>query len=209
LRVNPTNPEPEHIREAAEVIRGGGLVICPTETVYGLFANAYNIDAVKRIFEVKGRLTSVALPVQVGDASSLEEVALELTECAKRLVERFMPGPITLVVWKNPELPDIVTAGGDTVGVRIPDHPVALALLREVGLPLVATSANRSGEPEPKDAEEAIRQLGEVVDIALDAGATRYRVVSTVVDTTVDPPRILREGAIPAEEIRKVIGRVD
>lgn len=207
--MNPTNPEPEHIREAAEAIRKGGLVICPTETVYGLFADAYNIEAVQRVFDAKGRAATAALPVQVGDTAGMEEVALELSESAKRLAERFMPGPITLILRKNPEMPDIVTAGGDTVGVRIPDHPVALALLREIRLPLVATSANRSGEQEPKDADEAVRQLGEAVDIVLNAGPTTFGVASTVVDTMVNPPRILREGAIPVEEIRKVIGRID
>ncbi|MDO8586887.1 MAG: L-threonylcarbamoyladenylate synthase [Armatimonadota bacterium] len=208
LKVDSADPDVAAVREAAAVIRAGGLVIFPTETVYGLAANALDPQAVMKVFEAKKRPLMAALPVQVGYRAKLEEVSDELSEAARLLSERWMPGPITLVVRRKAGIPDIVTAGGDTVGVRIPDDPVALAILREVGTPIVATSANVSGEPDPRDAEEAIRQVGAFVEVVLDAGPARYGMASTVVDTTVAPPRILRAGAISADEIRKTVGEL-
>ena len=184
------------------------MVIFPTETVYGLAANALDRDAVHKVFDAKLRPSALPLPVQVGDRASIEEVAVELSRDAMRLAESFMPGPITLVVRRSPAIPDIVTAGGETVGVRIPDNTVALALLKEVGGPIVATSANVSGREEPRDAADAIRQIGGSVDVVLDAGPARYGKPSTVVDTTVSPPRILRKGALSADEIDKALGEL-
>ncbi|MDO8682150.1 MAG: L-threonylcarbamoyladenylate synthase [Armatimonadota bacterium] len=208
FKVDPDNPDPIAIREAAEAIHGGGLVIFPTETVYGLAANALNPDAVMGVFLAKGRAFGCPLPVQVGDKAKIGEVAVELSEAAIRLAERFMPGPITLIVRRSSIIPDVVTAGGATVGVRIPDDPVALSLLRDANTPIVATSANISGQSEPRDAEEAIRQVGALVDVVLDAGPAKYGVASTVIDTTVTPPRIVRLGAIPMEEIREIVGEL-
>jgi L-threonylcarbamoyladenylate synthase len=208
LRVDPEEPDLELIREAASVIRSGGLVIFPTETVYGLACNALDPSAVRKVFAAKQRPISAALPIQVGDKSSLAEVADELSGVALRLAERYMPGPITLIVRRNGRIPDVVTAGAETVGVRIPDNRIALALLKEVGGPIVATSANISGCSDPTSADEAVSQIGEHVDIVLDAGQSEHGVASTVVDTTVNPPRVLRKGAISVEDIRQVVGEV-
>jgi len=208
LKVDPERPDLDLIRVAADVIRSGGLVIFPTETVYGLAANALDPRAVKKVFEAKQRPLTAALPIQVGDRSALAEVADELSDVALRLCERYMPGPITLIVRRNVGLPDVVTAGAGTVGVRIPDNRVALALLREVGGPIVATSANVSGRSDPISADQAIGQIGGHVDVVLDAGPTRHGVASTVVDTTMDPPRVLRIGAISMEEIRQIVGEI-
>lgn len=206
LKINPEQINQEFIDETAHVIRNGGLVIFPTETVYGLAANALDSSAVRKVFEAKRRPLTAPLPIQVGDKALLAEVADELSDVAVRLAERFMPGPITLVVSKGPAVSDLVSSGGKTVGVRIPDDPIALALLRAVAGPIVATSANLSEQNAPTSADEAIRQIGEAVDIVLDAGPCKHGVASTVIDTTVSPPRIVRQGAISAEEIRKVIG---
>ena len=206
MKVDAENPDAGAIREAAAVIRGGGLVVFPTETVYGLAANAFDVKAVRKVFEAKSRSFSSPLPVQVGDRASIEEVAVDPSDDATRLADRFMPGPITLILRRNPAISDIVTAGGETIAVRIPDNVVAIALLREFGGPIVATSANVSGQQEPRDAAEAIKQIGASVDVVLDAGPTRYGEPSTVVDTTVTPPRVVRQGALSADEIRKVIG---
>jgi L-threonylcarbamoyladenylate synthase len=208
FKVDPETPEPEAIREAGEAIRSGQLVIFPTETVYGLAANALDCEAVRMVFQAKRRALSIPLPVQVGDRARIAEVAVELSRAARLLIERFMPGPITLVLRRNPAIPNVVTAGGDTVGVRIPDNPVALALLKEAGMPIVATSANLSGRPEPLNADEAVEQVGKCVDIVLDAGPSRLGRASTVIDTTVDPPRVLRRGALTVKEIREVIGEL-
>lgn len=206
LKVDPAKPESEAIREAADAIRAGRLVIFPTETVYGLAANALDAEAVRRVFEAKKRPLSMPLPVQVGDKARIAEVAVELSRTARLLIERFMPGPVTLILRRNPAIPDLVASGGDTVGVRIPDNPVALALLQEAGVPIVATSANLSGQPDPLDADAAMKQVGGFVDVSLDAGPSLLGHASTVVDATVDPPRLLRRGALTIEQIREVIG---
>jgi L-threonylcarbamoyladenylate synthase len=208
LRVDPEHPDLNLIRDAASVISSGGLVVFPTETVYGLAANALDLDAVRKVFEAKMRPLTAALPIQVGDISALAEVAGELSDIALRLAEHFMPGPITLIVRASAGLPGVVTARAETVGVRIPDNRVALALLHEVGGPIVATSANLSGQADPTSADEAITRIGGHVDIVLDAGPTRHGVASTVVDTTVTPPRVLRKGAISVAEIRQVVGEL-
>lgn len=208
-KVDPHNPDPDAIREAADVVRRGELVVFPTETVYGLAADALSEAAVRRVFDAKGRAEEHPLPVQVAGVEQLGLVASDVPDAAKALAERFWPGPLTIVLPKNRSLPDIVTGGRDTVGVRVPDHAVALALLREVGGPIIATSANVSGRSAPRSAGCAIRGFGNMVAVILDAGESKIGVASTVVDVSVVPPRILRRGAISAEEIRAVVGEVD
>jgi len=203
------NPDPEAVREAAAAIRRGELVVFPTETVYGLAADALNEAAVQRVFEAKSRRDTHALPVQVAAMEQLSRLAREVPEAAEKLVRRFCPGPITLVLPKSDALPDIVTGGAPTVGVRIPDHAVALALLGELGSPIVATSANISGRSAPRSAGCAIRGFANMVAVVLDAGETTIGVASTVVDVSVTPARILRLGAVSAREIREVLGEVD
>jgi L-threonylcarbamoyladenylate synthase len=208
-KVDPHSPDRDAIREAADAIRRGELVVFPTETVYGLAADALNEAAVKRVFDAKGRAERHPLPVQVAGVEQLGQVASEVPDAAKVLAERFWPGPLTIVLPRNPSVPDIVTGGRDTIGVRVPEHLVALALLREIGGPIIATSANLSGRSAPRSAECAISEVGSKVSVVLDAGESEIGVASTVVDVSVVPPRILRRGAIDAEELRAVLGEVD
>jgi len=201
LKVDSRRPDPDSIRQAADAIRAGELVIFPTETVYGLAADAVNEAAIRRVFEAKGRMEGHPLPVQVGGIEQLAGVVARAPVSAAILARKFWPGPLTLVMEKAASLSELVTAGTGKVGVRVPDHPVALALLRELGTPIVASSANLTGEPPAGNAEDAIRQLGGSVAVVLDSGESEIGVVSTVVDVTVDPPVILRRGAIGDEAI--------
>lgn len=197
--------DPEAIREASGIIRRGGLVVFPTETVYGLGADAFNGMAVARIFEVKGRPRFDPLIVHVGWPEELRRLCLRVDERAWRLVERFWPGPLTLVLPKRPEVPDIVTAGLKTVAVRMPSHPVALALIRESKTPVAAPSANTFGRLSPTRVEHVLGDLGEKVDLILDGGPCPIGVESTIVALE-DGPRLLRPGGIPVEEIEEITG---
>jgi L-threonylcarbamoyladenylate synthase len=208
LRVNPTEPEREVIAEAAAVIRSGGLVAFPTETVYGLGADALNEAAVRRIFEVKGRPPDNPIIVHVADRDSVYLLASEVPRAAEELISRFWPGPLTLVL-KRTELVPAVTCGGlETVAVRMPAHQVALELIREAGIPIAAPSANVSGSPSPTSAEHVLRDLGGKIEMVLDGGPAEIGVESTVIDMTIDPPELLRPGGLPLEEIEGVIGHV-
>jgi len=209
LKVDPNNPDMQAIRVAADAIRRGELVIFPTETVYGLAADAFNEAAVKAVYDAKGRLDHQPLPVQVGSVQDVFRAAEFMSPEARRLAEMYWPGPLTLVLNKSASLPSIVTSGGDTVGVRVPDHPVALGLVKELGSPIVATSANVSGRPAPRTAVEAIRDVGENVSVVLDGGDSRFGIASTVVDMTVSPPKIVRRGSVEVADIRKVLGEVE
>jgi L-threonylcarbamoyladenylate synthase len=209
LVVDPKAIAPDVITRAAEVLRRGGLVAFPTETVYGLGANALDAAAVARIFEAKGRPANNPLIVHVGDAAEAQRVASAWPETATRLAERFWPGPLTLVLPKRPEVPDLVTAGGPTVAVRVPAHPVAMALLRAVGLPIAAPSANRSSELSPTRAEHVLRGLAGRIDLILDAGPTTGGIESTVLDLTTQPPRLLRPGLVGPADLEALIGPIE
>lgn len=206
LVVDGTVADSEAFAEAARVLRGGGLVAFPTETVYGLAANALDASAVARIFAAKGRPANNPLIVHVGDAAGVREVAADWPAFAQRLAERFWPGPLTLVLPRRDLVPDIVTAKGPTVAVRVPAHPVAQALLRAVALPLAAPSANRSTELSPTRAEHVLRGLEGRIDLVLDGGPTVGGIESTVLDVTTMPPRLLRPGLIGVAELEAVIG---
>lgn len=206
LAVDPTVPSPEALAEAARLLGGGGLVAFPTETVYGLGANALDASAVARIFAAKGRPANNPLIVHLADAAQVGEVAADWPESATRLAERFWPGPLTLVLPKRDCVPDIVTARGPTVAVRVPAHPVAQALLRAVALPLAAPSANRSTELSPTRAEHVLRGLEGRIDLLLDGGPTAGGIESTVLDVTRMPPRLLRPGLVGVAELEAVIG---
>lgn len=201
LQVDPVNPQPAIMKQAGAAVRRGELVAFPTETVYGLAADAFNLEAVARVYEVKGRPAGNPLPVQVASADDLSGLAREIPEAAWPLMEAFFPGPLTLVLPASGGLPDLVTAGTGKVGIRVPDHPVALALIREAGGPIVAPSANISGEPPPTTAEEVLAYLDGRIEIVLDAGPTQLKTASTVVDLTERPPKILRVGSISAEAV--------
>jgi len=197
----------EKIKKAAEIIKSGGVVAFPTETVYGLGANAYDEQAVKKIFELKGRPQDNPLIVHISKKQDVYIVAREIPEKAKVLIREFWPGPLTLVLPKNPSIPDIVTAGLDTVAVRMPDHPIALKLIRLSGVPIAAPSANISGKPSATQPEHIKKYFGEKV--FLIEGKVKIGIESTVLDLTEDVPKILRPGAITKEMIERKIGKVE
>ncbi len=198
----------QQIQQAAARLREGRLVAFPTETVYGLGANAFDFLAVSRIFEAKGRPQTSPLIVHVSSIEMARELAEEWPERAQQLAERFWPGPLTLVVKKKPIIPDIVTAGVPTVGLRMPAHPVALALLREAGIPVAAPSANRFTQLSPTTAEHVRRGLGHCVDYILDGGPCEVGIESTVLSVATEVAAILRPGGISRSEIEDVIGPV-
>jgi L-threonylcarbamoyladenylate synthase len=204
--VDPVLPDPAIIAQAAGVIRGGGLVGMPTETVYGLAANALDPAAIARVYSAKGRPSHNPLIAHVADANGARHLAAEWPIMAQALAARFWPGPLTLVVRRKAMVPAELTAGLDTFGVRVPDHPVALALIRAVGLPLAAPSANKFTEVSPVTAQQVARGLGGAVNLILDAGRTRVGIESTVVDVSGATPIILRPGMISREEIEGVVG---
>ena len=189
------------IDQAAATLRAGGLVAFPTETVYGLGANALDEDAVRRLFAVKGRPVDNPLIVHLDDASHLDAVVSTVTPLARRLAARYWPGPLTLVLQAAPAVPAVTRGGLETVAVRVPDHPVALRLLRAAGVPVAAPSANRSGRPSPTTAEHVRADLGDAVDVIVDGGPCGLGLESTVVDARGAVPIVLREGMITREEL--------
>jgi L-threonylcarbamoyladenylate synthase len=203
--------DPDSLAEAADRLRRGLLVALPTETVYGLGANALDPAAVARIFAAKGRPSTNPLIVHVPDAAAARGLASDWPPAADALAAAFWPGPLTLVVEKAPAIPDIVTAGGPTVGLRVPDHPVALELLRLAGVPVAAPSANRSEEVSPTTAQHVADSLGPWTDdlLILDGGPCRVGIESTVVDMTDGAaPCVLRPGMVTAEQVAAVAGAV-
>ena len=198
----------DSIARAAVLLRQGGVVAFPTETVYGLGALAFDARAVARIFEIKGRPSFDPLIVHVADRPMLAEVAAAVPPAAETLIERFWPGPLTLVLAKRPAVPGLVTAGLSTVAVRMSDHAVARALLEAVGSPLAAPSANPFGGLSPTRAEHVARMLGDRVDLILDGGATMHGIESTIV--ALEPrPVLLRPGAVTVERIEAAIGPLE
>lgn len=196
----------QDLDRAASLIRGGRLVAFPTETVYGLGANALDARAVARIYEAKGRPWASPLIVHVSDEAMARTVTAEWPDAAHRLAERFWPGPLTVIVHKAPIVSDLVTAGLDSVGVRVPSHPVALELIRRAGVPIAAPSANRFGEISPTTAEHVRASLGDRVDLILDAGPSQVGIESTVVSLRRSPPAILRPGMITEEQLEAATG---
>jgi len=195
------------IQDAVEILRSGGLVAFPTETVYGLGADALNEKAVQKVFEVKGRPSENPLIVHIASLEIAWHFTAEISDKGLKLIKRFWPGPITLITRRKAIVPDIVTAGLDTVAIRIPNHPVSLELLKRFGGGIVGPSANISGRPSPTSAEHVYHDLNGKIDIILDAGPTTIGMESTVIDITVDPPVILRVGGLSREDIEKEIGK--
>ena len=192
------------IARAAAAIRAGALVAFPTETVYGLGAHALDADAVAKIFAAKGRPAGDPVIVHVADVAALDDLAASVPPAARVLVSAFWPGPLTVIVARGVSVPLRVTAGGETVAVRMPAHAVALALLRAAGVPIAAPSANRFSRPSPTTADDVAEDLGDRVDMILDGGPTTHGVESTVVDCTGSAPVVLRPGAITVEALRAV-----
>ena len=197
----------EDMTAAARIIRDGGLVAVPTETVYGLAGCGLNEDAVLQIYEVKGRPAVKPLSLMVPDAEALERYGVDVPEQAKLLASRFWPGPLTVVVKARGEIPPIVLAGGKTVGLRCPDHPLTLRLLRECALPLAAPSANPSGEESPKTAQQVLDYFDGKIDCVIDGGPCGLGRESTIIDMSAAPFCILRQGALPEEEIAEALAQ--
>ncbi|HUG89445.1 MAG TPA: L-threonylcarbamoyladenylate synthase [Planctomycetaceae bacterium] len=196
------------VEHAARLLRDGGLVAFPTETVYGLGANALSATAVARVFEAKERPRFDPLIVHVHEAAQIERLAPGVPDQARVLIERFWPGPLTLVLPKTDLVPDLVTSALPTVALRSPDHAIALELLRRAGVPVAAPSANLFGRLSPTEAAHVAEQLGDRIDYILDGGPCRVGVESTVLDVSREPATLLRPGGLPLEEIEAVIGPV-
>ena len=195
----------EKIRQAAEVLRGGGLVAFPTETVYGIGAAAFDEEAVRRVYEAKGRPQDNPMIVHIARASDISLLAKSLTPSVVKLADAFWPGPLTMVLEKKEEVPDCTTGGLNTVGVRLPDSLAALELIRAAGVPIAAPSANLSGSPSPTKAAHVIADLDGKVDVILAGPECRVGIESTVIDMTTDPPLILRPGVVTRDDIETVL----
>ncbi len=193
--------------QAAELLRQGKLVALPTETVYGLAADAAQEQAVRANYDAKGRPEAKPLNVLVDGMAMVEAVCRDIPADAYQLAEAFWPGPLTMILWGNGTLPPIVPAGGNTQGVRCPDHPDTLAVIKALGRPLACPSANLSGQPSPRSAGDVLAQLGGRIDGVLDGGPCSVGVESTILDLTVAPYRILRQGGLLKEQIETVLGR--
>lgn len=208
IKIDSFNIDRELIDEAGRILRNGGLVAFPTETVYGLGANALNAEAVASIFAAKGRPSDNPLIVHISDTASVNDLADDVTIQAQRVMEAFWPGPLTVVLPKKPVIPDEVTGGLNTVALRMPDHPVALALIGSAGVPVAAPSANTSGKPSPTTADHVLADLKGRIDMVVDGGACRVGLESTVLDLSSDNPVILRPGGITREALEGVLGHI-
>jgi L-threonylcarbamoyladenylate synthase len=209
VKVDPENIDYNIIKEAADIINRGGLVVFPTETVYGIGADALNDKAVDKIFKAKGRPQDNPLIVHIAEYNELYDLALEVPEEAELLAEKFWPGPLTMILYKKRILSDKITAGLNTAAIRLPLNKIALALIKESKKPIAAPSANISGRPSPTEASHVIEDLMGKVDMIIDGGSTYIGLESTVVDMTSSVPMILRPGGVTAEDIRSVLGECD
>lgn len=201
--VNPSTKITLQVDRAIEILKAGGIVAFPTDTVYGLGGDAFNSEVAERIYRVKQRPRSLPLPVLLADLTQVAAVVGPVPEIARFLMKRFWPGGLTLVLPKGASLPEIISAGGDKVAIRIPNHIVPLALIHGLGGPIIGTSANISDKPSPVTAQEVEQQLGSQVDLIVDMGRCPGGLESTVVDVTGETPVILRQGIIPEDEIKR------
>lgn len=209
IKVDPENIDYKVIDDAAHLLNKGQVVAFPTETVYGLGANALRKDAVDKIFKAKGRPSDNPLIVHIYDECQLDSLVSRLSEKVKKAMSLFWPGPLTVILDKKETVPEVVTAGLSTVAIRMPSHPVALALLKSCSVPIAAPSANRSGRPSPTKAEHVFEDMSERIPLIIDGGISQVGVESTVVDFTKDKPVILRPGGITKEMLSNSIGEVD
>ncbi len=197
----------EQIKAAVEVLANGGVAAIPTDTLYGLAASALDESAVLKIYELKGRPEGMALPLLLSDAEDVRMCAEDVPQAAWTLMERFWPGALTLVVSKSASVPEIVTAGLDTVALRVPGHPVPRAIAKSLGAPITGTSANLSGRPGLTNASGVRREFGDTIDFVLDGGEAPGGVASTIVDVKGGGLKVLREGAVSREEIEAALGK--
>ena len=198
----------EVIRLAATRLADGALVVLPTDTVYGLAANALLPAAITAVYRIKERSSEKPVSLLLADPEDVHRATAEVPPAGWRLAERFWPGGLTIVFEKSPAVPDLLTAGRSGVGLRVPDHPTARAIIRALGAPVTGTSANLSGRPSARTAAEAYAQLGDLVELIVDAGACPGGIESTVIDVTVVPPRVLREGAVTIQQLRRICPEV-
>ena len=208
LQVDSENPDPDKIQVAAEIIQKGGLVAFPTETVYGLGADALNAEAVLALFAAKKRPLDNPPIIHIANINQVYQLAKEVPAKAEVLMKHFWPGPLTLIFKRSEKIPKETVAGLDTIAIRMPKHNVALALIRQSRRPIAAPSANLSGKPSPTTAKHVYDDLNGRIDAILDAGPTSIGVESTVLDLSVDPPLVLRPGGTSFEEIKKIIANV-
>ncbi|MCX7919307.1 MAG: L-threonylcarbamoyladenylate synthase [bacterium] len=211
IKVNCLTPNPNIVELAAQTIQNHGVVVVPTETVYGLVCSVFDDSAVKRIFEIKGRTFDKPLPVFF---SSIEQIVAvigseNVPDSAIQLFRNYAPGPITVIIKCGKSIPTLVTAQTETVGIRIPQSALILSLIERVGIPLASTSANHSQQPSHTDAQAVIAELGDSVDLILDAGICGSGKPSTVVDLTAEPPKVLREGEITVAQLREILGVIE
>ena len=196
------------LQRAVEVLKRGGLVAYPTDTLYGLGADAFDENAVRRVYTAKGRGQLKALPLLIDSVDALSIVATDVSHIALDLAARFWPGALTLVLKRSSRVPDAVTGGGDTIALRVPNHPVPRELARRLGAPITGTSANRSGGQDPVTVEEVRDQLGDAVDLVIDGGDCPGGLTSTVIDVSTERPVLIRQGAILLDEIEVIAGAI-
>ncbi len=209
LKADPIQPSTSIIQKAASVIKEGGVVAFPTETVYGLGADCFNIAGVLKIFKIKNRPPDNPLIVHICEQDQLFELVSQDIKVAEKVIERFWPGPVTLIFRKSPRVPKEVTGGLETVAVRMPSHPVATLLIKLSGTPIAAPSANLSGRPSPTSAQHVIEDLYGMADVIIDAGETPLGLESTIIDFSRDRAVILRPGPATVEELRQVIPELE
>ena len=198
----------QQVDRGISILKRGGIVAFPTDTVYGLGAGANLHQAVERVYQVKERPRNMALPLLLAHTLQISEVAEPVPPIAWRLAHNFLPGALTIVLHKSSSVPDIITGGGITVAVRIPAHPIPVALADGLGMPIVGTSANLSGKPSALTADEVYSQFGDKIDLVIDGGRCPGGRESTIVDVTGETPVVLREGAISGEELKRVCGSI-
>lgn len=209
IKINPKKPEISKIKKSANIIKKGGLVAFPTETVYGLGANGLNKNAVKKIFKAKGRPQDNPLILHISNINQLSSLVEKIPKNAEKLIKKFWPGPLTIILKKSKKVPEIITAGLDSVAVRMPKNKIALELIKSSGCPLAAPSANLSGKPSPTIAEHVIEDLNTKIDAIIDGRKTDIGLESTVIDLTQEPSQILRPGKITKKQIEKIIGKIN
>ena len=201
------NKDYTKLKEVAEIIKNGGIVVFPTETVYGIGVNSFDKEAIKRLYEIKQRPEDKPISLLVSSVEMIEQVAKDITELEYALIKEFFPGPLTIILNKKDIVPDIVTAGGSTIGVRMPENEIALKLIEYSGVPIAAPSANISGNPSGTELNTIMNEFKENVDCYIDGGKSKIGFASTIVQVIDGVPHILREGSISKEQIEKVCKR--
>jgi L-threonylcarbamoyladenylate synthase len=205
MKIDADHSEEKILTRAAEIIAGGGIIAYPTETFYGLGADATNKEAIQKIFIVKGRDFKNPVSLIIANENDVQPLVQDVPDTAKKLMDKFWPGALTIIFSASNSVSPLLTAGSGKIGLRISSHPTALGIVQKLKRPLTATSANQSGMPECALASEVARQIGDKIDAIVDGGKTKGDKASTLIDVTCNPPVILREGAIPKETIEKYI----